>query len=218
MANLLSIRNLVKSYNRKILNNLHLELEENDYLSIVGPSGSGKSTLMNIIGLLEPYDGGEYLFNNIKITTEKQRCQVRRESIGFIFQSFHLLPTLTVKENIFLPFQYNSKENLEYEKLVDRLKISHLSNQFPDELSGGERQRVAIARALITNPKLLLADEPTGNLDGVNRDQVLRILAEEHVKGKAIILITHDDEAAALATRQAELKEGKLYEKRRVRT
>lgn len=213
MKTLLKIANLTKRYgSRTILDNLDFQLNEGEFASIVGASGAGKSTLMNIIGLLEEYNEGAYTFKEKKIVTELDKSLVRRNEIGYIFQAFHLLPTLTAKENIFLPFHYNHKKGADFEDLSERLQIQHLLDQFPDQLSGGEKQRVAIARALIIEPTLLLADEPTGNLDLKNRDIVLQILKEEHKKGKAVLLITHDPQAAQVAETRYRLDKGALHE------
>ena len=210
--NLLEIKGLHKAYDRKILNGIDLSLRRGEYVSIVGASGAGKSTLMNIVGLLEPFDSGDYIYDGKKISSEKERSVIRKNEIGFIFQSFHLLPTMTTRENILLPCMYSTKVALDLDQIAERLAISHLFHQYPDQLSGGERQRVAIARCLITDPRLLLADEPTGNLDPENRDRVLEILREEHRKGKSVILITHDLQAAAQSERTCLLREGKLHE------
>ncbi|UUM11384.1 ABC transporter ATP-binding protein [Proteiniclasticum sp. QWL-01] len=210
--NLLEIKGLHKAYDRKILNGIDLSLRRGEYVSIVGASGAGKSTLMNIVGLLEPFDSGDYIYDGKKISSEKERSVIRKNEIGFIFQSFHLLPTMTTRENILLPCMYSTKVPLDLDQIAERLAISHLFHQYPDQLSGGERQRVAIARCLITDPRLLLADEPTGNLDPENRDRVLEILREEHRKGKSVILITHDLQAAAQSERTCLLREGKLHE------
>jgi len=210
--NLLEIKGLHKAYDRKILNGIDLSLRRGEYVSIVGASGAGKSTLMNIVGLLEPFDSGDYIYDGKKISSEKERSVIRKNEIGFIFQSFHLLPTMTTRENILLPCMYSTKVTLDLDQIAERLAISHLFHQYPDQLSGGERQRVAIARCLITDPRLLLADEPTGNLDPENRDRVLEILREEHRKGKSVILITHDLQAAAQSERTCLLREGKLHE------
>lgn len=210
--NLLEIKGLHKAYDRKILNGIDLSLRRGEYVFIVGASGAGKSTLMNIVGLLEPFDSGDYIYDGKKISSEKERSVIRKNEIGFIFQSFHLLPTMTTRENILLPCMYSTKVPLDLDQIAERLAISHLFHQYPDQLSGGERQRVAIARCLITDPRLLLADEPTGNLDPENRDRVLEILREEHRKGKSVILITHDLQAAAQSERTCLLREGKLHE------
>ncbi|MFB0957395.1 MAG: ABC transporter ATP-binding protein [Clostridiaceae bacterium] len=210
--NLLEIKGLHKAYDRTILNGIDLSLRRGEYVSIVGASGAGKSTLMNIVGLLEPFDSGDYIYDGKKISSEKERSVIRKNEIGFIFQSFRLLPTMTTRENILLPCMYSTKVPLDLDQIAERLAISHLFHQYPDQLSGGERQRVAIARCLITDPRLLLADEPTGNLDPENRDRVLEILREEHRKGKSVILITHDLQAAAQSERTCLLREGKLHE------
>ncbi|PKK40453.1 ABC transporter ATP-binding protein [Clostridiaceae bacterium JG1575] len=209
---LLDLKGINKSYDRSILRGLNLTVGEGEYVSIIGTSGAGKSTLMNIIGLIEPFDNGTYRFRGQTIGTERKRCYVRQNEIGFIFQSFHLLPTLNVRENIYLPCQYSAKKPQSADRLMDRLQIKHLLHQFPDQLSGGERQRVAICRALLLQPSLLLADEPTGNLDSENRDRVLLIIDEEHQQGKAVIIITHDPIVAQRAQRQLILEGGQFRE------
>lgn len=209
---LLVIENLCKSFDRPILKNLSLKVHEGEYVSVTGPSGCGKSTLMNILGLMEPYDSGSYLYRDKAIVTEADRCRVRSGEIGFIFQAYHLLPTLTVEENIVLPSMYSKKTPRPLEPLMEELGIMSLRSKFPSQLSGGEKQRVAIARAIRMSPDLLLADEPTGNLDRKNRDIVLELLEKEHKKGSAILLITHDPEAALLAETRYRLEGGQLHE------
>lgn len=193
----IKIRHLKKSFHRPVLQDINLEVTNDSYITIVGKSGSGKSTLLNILGLVEGYDAGEYVFNGTLIHNFVDYSRLRLENIGFIFQSYNLIPTLNCKENILLPTLYNSKSNSQsFDEFVELLDIGPLLNQKVTTLSGGEKQRVAIARALILDPCLILADEPTGNLDPKNRDIIFRLLQSEHEKGRGVILITHDSDAA----------------------
>ena len=193
----LKLEHIQKSYTRPVLTDINLTVTNDSYVTIVGKSGSGKSTLLNILGMVEGYDGGEYLFNRTKIRNYMDYSQLRLENIGFIFQSYNLIPTLSCKENIMLPTMYNRRNAVQdFDELVDLLDIGPLLSQRVTTLSGGEKQRVAIARALILDPCLILADEPTGNLDPKNRDLIMKLLRREHEKGRGIILITHDMEIA----------------------
>lgn len=209
----LCISHLQKSYARPVLTDINLTVTNDTYITIVGKSGSGKSTLLNILGLVEGYDAGEYVFNGTKIRNFVDYSRLRLENIGFIFQSYNLIPTLSCKENILLPTLYSSKSNPQsFDELVALLDIGPLLNQKVTTLSGGEKQRVAIARALILDPCLILADEPTGNLDPKNRDIIFRLLQSEHEKGRGIILITHDSDAAKQGKTTFTLVEGKLVD------
>ena len=205
------LSHLQKSYLRPVLTDINLTVTNDSYITIVGKSGSGKSTLLNILGLVEGYDGGEYVFNGTLIRNFVDYSSLRLENIGFIFQSYNLIPTLSCKENILLPTLYNSKSNSQtLDELVELLDIGPLLGQKVTTLSGGEKQRVAIARALILNPCLILADEPTGNLDPKNRDIIFRLLQREHEKGRGIILITHDSDAAKQSKTAYTLLDGRL--------
>lgn len=209
----LALKHLQKSYTRPVLTDVNLEITNDSYATIVGRSGSGKSTLLNILGLVEGYDGGEYVFNGELIRNFMDYSRLRLENIGFIFQSYNLIPTLSCKENILLPTLYNRRscnEVQNFDELVELLDIGPLLSQRVTTLSGGEKQRVAIARALILDPCLILADEPTGNLDPKNRDMILRLLHREHEKGRGIILITHDMEIANEADTIYILRDGIL--------
>ena len=207
----LRLSHIRKAYLRPVLTDIGLEADNDSYLAVVGKSGSGKSTLLNILGLLESFDGGEYLFNGKRLRPDADYAALRRRNIGFIFQSYHLIPTLTVRENILLPTLYQPRGGRgSLEELVSLLELERLLEQRVTTLSGGEKQRVGIARALILDPCLLLADEPTGNLDPQNRKTVLRLLAEEHKKGRAVILITHDEAAAAEASAVLRMENGTL--------
>lgn len=207
----LRLEHIQKSYLRPVLTDINLHVTNDSYITIMGKSGSGKSTLLNILGLVEGYDGGSYTFNGTKIRNDTDYAKLRLENIGFIFQSYNLIPTLSCKENILLPTMYNRKKQTQnFDELVELLDIGPLLGQKVTTLSGGEKQRVAIARALILDPCLILADEPTGNLDAKNRELIFRLLKREHEKGRGILLITHDDDTAAQADTRYNLIGGKL--------
>lgn len=207
----IQISHLQKSYLRPVLTDVNLHITNDSYITIVGKSGSGKSTLLNILGLVEGYDAGEYIFNGTRIVNGIDYSRLRLENIGFIFQSYNLIPTLSCKENILLPTLYNrKKQTQDFDELVELLDIGPLLGQRVTTLSGGEKQRVAIARALILDPCLILADEPTGNLDPKNREMIFKLLRREHEKGRGILMITHDADTAAQADRQYTLISGKL--------
>lgn len=207
----IQLSHLQKSYLRPVLTDINLTVTNDSYITIVGKSGSGKSTLLNILGLVEGYDAGEYVFNGTLIRNFVDYSRLRLENIGFIFQSYNLISTLSCKENILLPTLYNSKSSSQsLDELVELLDIGPLLDQKVTTLSGGEKQRVAIARALILDPCLILADEPTGNLDPKNRDIIFRLLQREHEKGRGIILITHDSDAAKQGKTAYTLLDGRL--------
>lgn len=208
----LELRHIQKSYLRPVLSDVNLAVTNDSYVTIVGKSGSGKSTLLNILGLVESYDRGEYWFNGKLIRSGIDYARLRLENIGFIFQSYNLIPTLSCKENILLPTLYNRhNQEQNFEELVELLDLGPLLSQRVTTLSGGEKQRVAIARALILDPCLILADEPTGNLDPKNRDIIMNLLRHEHEKGRGIILITHDMEIAKQADAVYLLDGGMLH-------
>lgn len=207
----LELKHLKKSYLRPVLTDVNLRITHDDYVTIVGKSGSGKSTMLNILGLVEGYDSGEYRFNGQLIRNGLDYSKLRLENIGFIFQSYNLIPTLSCRENILLPTLYNRRNAVQdFDELVELLDLGPLLGQRVTTLSGGEKQRVAIARALILDPCLILADEPTGNLDPKNRDLIMDLLRREHEKGRGIILITHDMEVAQQADTVYLLQGGKL--------
>ena len=207
----LELKHLQKSYLRPVLTDVNLHVTNDSYVTIVGKSGSGKSTLLNILGLVEGYDSGEYHFNGTLIRNYMDYARLRLENIGFIFQSYNLIPTLSCKENILLPTIYNRRNAVQdFDKLVTLLELEPLLSQRVTTLSGGEKQRVAIARALILDPCLILADEPTGNLDPRNRDLIMNLLRREHEKGRGVILITHDMEVARSADTVYMLRDGTL--------
>lgn len=198
------------------LNYIEFSVQSGEFVAIMGPSGCGKSTLLNIIGLLDTPSAGEYYFMNNEVSQykESQRTNLRKGNIGFIFQSFNLIDELTVFENVELPLLYlrmSSKERKEkIEKVLERMQILHRKNHFPQQLSGGQQQRVAIARAVVTNPGLILADEPTGNLDSANGNEVLKLLEELNQNGTTIVMVTHSPAHAEKAHRIVKLFDGRI--------
>ena len=211
----LNLEHLSKSYTRPVLTDVNLTVTNKSYITIIGRSGSGKSTLLNILGLVEGYNGGAYMFNGIKIRNDTDYARLRLENIGFIFQSYNLIPTLSCRENILLPTLYNRRNRCQdFEELTKLLELEPLLSQRVNTLSGGEKQRVAIARALILDPCLILADEPTGNLDPQNRDIILNLLQHEHENGRAVVMITHDIDVAKNANTVLQIKNGKLLQQK----
>ena len=198
------------------LRNVNLGVEAGDYLSIMGPSGSGKSTLLNIIGLLDRPTSGQYWFEGQDVTAldDVQQSHIRQRKIGFIFQFFHLIPRLTAAENITLPLMLAGMAQSERQKAVDKLAsdfgLADRMHHRPDELSGGQRQRVAIARATIMHPAILLADEPTGNLDRATGREVIHLLEELHHNGVALVIVTHDPDLGGRAHRQLKMLDGEI--------
>lgn len=198
------------------LRGIDLTVERGDYLAIIGPSGSGKSTMLNTLGLLDRPSTGTFLFEGIDVAglSEDERAGLRARAIGFVFQSFHLMPTRTVLENVMLAGTYAGLSRDEREPLarraLERVGLSHRIDFTPNTLSGGERQRVAIARAVCTSPRLLLADEPTGNLDRANSESVMRLFDELSADGLTIVMITHDEAVAQAAGRRVRINDGEL--------
>lgn len=198
------------------LRDINLEIAYGEFVAVMGPSGCGKSTLLNILGLLDNPTSGYYQFNSTEVARlkERQRTFFRKGNIGFVFQSFNLIDELSVYENVELPLIYlkmKSQERREkVAKVLERMKIGHRSKHFPQQLSGGQQQRVAIARAVVSNPKLILADEPTGNLDSKNGDEVMNLLAELNREGTSIIMVTHSDHDAGFAHRTINLFDGEV--------
>ena len=198
------------------LNNVSLEIKEGEFVAIMGPSGCGKSTLLNILGLLDNPSGGEYYLNGTDVSkfTEAQRTNLRKGVIGFVFQSFNLIDELNVYENIELPLLYMgipaSERKKRVEEAMNRMAIAHRVKHFPQQLSGGQQQRVAIARAVVTNPKLILADEPTGNLDSKNGAEVMQLLTELNKEGTTIVMVTHSKHDASFAHRVINLFDGSI--------
>ena len=198
------------------LNKVSIEVKEGDFGAIMGPSGCGKSTLLNILGLLDNPTSGEYYLNGIEVSryTEAQRTKLRKGIIGFVFQSFNLIDELNVYENIELPLLYMGVSAAERKKKVqeamERMAIVHREKHFPQQLSGGQQQRVAIARAVVANPKLILADEPTGNLDSKNGQEVMNLLSELNKEGTTIVMVTHSQHDAGFASRTINLFDGQV--------
>ncbi|EAL5962903.1 ABC transporter ATP-binding protein [Campylobacter jejuni] len=211
---LIKINNLNKEFGKvKALNNINLSVYEGEWLAIMGPSGSGKSTLLNILSLMDTPSSGEYILDNdnLEQMDEEQKITLRREKIGLVFQQFHLIPYLNALENVMLSQYYHSSVDEEDAKMVlEKVGLSHRLTHLPSQLSGGEQQRVCIARALINNPELLLADEPTGNLDEANEKIVLQTLQKLKNEGKTIVLITHNPDLAKFADRTLILQHGVL--------
>jgi len=198
------------------LNKVNLEVEYGEFVAIMGPSGCGKSTLLNILGLLDNPSGGELHFMDHEVSgyTERKRTNLRKANIGFVFQSFNLIDELNVYENVELPLLYLNKPNSErkqrVEEVLDRMKMSHRKKHFPQQLSGGQQQRVAIARAVVANPKLILADEPTGNLDSAHGEEVMNLLQQLNNEGTTIIMVTHSPSDAEKAHRIVQLFDGQI--------
>jgi putative ABC transport system ATP-binding protein len=202
------------------LHNINFEVRKGEFVAIMGPSGCGKSTLLNILGLLDNANSGEYFFDGIETSkfNERQSSNLRKGNIGFIFQSFNLIDELTVYENVELPLIALNvpmlKRKNRVEEILDYMRIGHRRSHFPRQLSGGQQQRVAVARALITNPKLILADEPTGNLDSSNGEQVMQLLEQMNADGTTIVMVTHSTDHAERAHRVVNLFDGQLVMER----
>ncbi|MES0326877.1 MAG: ABC transporter ATP-binding protein [Gammaproteobacteria bacterium] len=198
------------------LDDVCLDIKDGEYISIMGPSGSGKSTLLNAIGLLDQLNEGRYFLDGADVTelTELEQSRVRREKIGFVFQTFHLIPRLTAAENVALPLILAGVDHAEREQRVNEalesLSLSNRSHHRPDQLSGGQKQRVAIARAVVTKPVVLLADEPTGNLDHASGIEVINILEKLNQQGITLLLVTHDIELGVRAHRIIHMMDGKV--------
>jgi len=198
------------------LNQVSFEVAQGEFVAIMGPSGCGKSTLLNIIGLLDNPSGGEFYFNGVEVSKfkEKQRTNMRKSNIGFVFQSFNLIDELTVFENVELPLLYmsvpSSERKRKVEEVLERMKISHRKKHFPQQLSGGQQQRVAIARAVVANPKVILYDEPTGNLDSANGEEVMSLLTQLNNEGTTIVMVTHSPSDAEKAHRIVQLFDGHI--------
>lgn len=198
------------------LNKVTMTVNEGEYVAVMGPSGCGKSTLLNILGLLDNPTSGSYVFNGTEVANLKERDRTifRKGNIGFVFQSFNLIDELTVYENVELPLIYLKMKSGERKKSVEdvlaRMKIGHRAKHFPQQLSGGQQQRVAIARAVVANPKLILADEPTGNLDSKNGIEVINLLSELNKEGTTIIMVTHSERDAGYAHRIVNLFDGQV--------
>lgn len=219
MEELISIRNLKKTYKIgdeiiEALKDVSLTIYKNEYVALMGPSGSGKSTLMNMLGCLDSPTSGEYILNSLSVATmsDNQLAEVRNKEIGFVFQTFNLLPRASTLDNVALPLVYAGLPKEQREKkakeVLESVGLGNRMNHKPNELSGGQRQRVAIARALVNNPAIILADEPTGNLDSKTSVEIMGLFEEIHKKGNTIILVTHEEDIALHAHRIVRLKDG----------
>jgi putative ABC transport system ATP-binding protein len=196
------------------LNKLNVEVKTGEFVAVMGPSGCGKSTLLNILGMLDDADSGSYKFNDIEIAgfSERKRAQLRKHNLGFVFQSFNLIDELTVYENVELPLIYtkvsSSTRKSRVEEVLDKMQIMHRRNHFPQQLSGGQQQRVAVARAVVNKPKLILADEPTGNLDSKNGIEVMQLLTDLNDQGTTIVMVTHSEHDARYSHRIIRMLDG----------
>jgi len=216
---MIKITNLEKYYSTEeiktiALNKLSFEVKKGEFIAVMGPSGCGKSTLLNIIGMLDDSDGGSYKFNGEEVInySERKRANLRKHNIGFVFQSFNLIDQLTVYENVELPLIYTGMKKAERKKKVhevlEKMQIMHRRKHFPQQLSGGQQQRVAVARAVVNDPKLILADEPTGNLDSSNGNEVMELLTDLNNQGTTIIMVTHSEHDAKFSHRIIRMLDG----------
>lgn len=223
MPKLIEIDNVFKIYNQgenevRALDGISLNIDRGEFVAIVGQSGSGKSTFMNLVGLLDIQTSGKYLLDgeDVMFLEDDKLSEIRNKQIGFIFQGFNLIPSLTAQANVELPLIYRGMKAEERHKLsvdaLERVGLSNRKDHLPSEMSGGQQQRVAIARAVAARPPIILADEPTGNLDSRSGEEVMRILTELHSEGKTIILITHDNEVAQRASRIVKIHDGQIVE------
>ncbi len=205
------------------LNEVNLDIAEGEFVSVMGPSGCGKSTLLNVLGMIDSPSGGTYHFNGAEVggLSERKRANVRKHNLGFVFQSFNLIDELTVYENIELPMIYTNvpaaQRKQRVEELLEGMNIMHRRNHFPQQLSGGQQQRVAVARAVVNKPKLILADEPTGNLDSANGDEVMKILADLNAAGTTILMVTHSQYCAEFGNRIIRMLDGQVVTENVVR-
>jgi len=223
MSSLMKVINVSKIYDLgseviTALNNVNIEIYKGEFISIIGKSGSGKSTLMHILGLLDTPTSGEIILNgqNTKGMKEKELAKIRNKEIGFVFQSFNLLQRTTTLDNVMLPLKYSDIPSYMWRKKgLDMLKMMGLENRLhnkSNELSGGQKQRVAIARALINDPSIILADEPTGNLDSKTGDEIIELFSDLHKQGRTVVIVTHNEEIADLAQRKIIIKDGEVIE------
>jgi putative ABC transport system ATP-binding protein len=198
------------------LNKISLNIKEHEFVAIMGPSGCGKSTLLNILGLLDDSTSGSFMFNGVEVSKfkESKRSDLRKANIGFVFQSFNLIDELTVYENVELPLIYNNVKSAErkilVEEALEKVQMMHRRKHFPSQLSGGQQQRVAVARAVVNSPKLILADEPTGNLDSKNGLEVMQLLSSLNEKGTTIVMVTHNEHDARYSHRIIHMLDGKM--------
>ncbi|MBK8492971.1 MAG: ABC transporter ATP-binding protein [Saprospirales bacterium] len=205
------------------LNEVDLEIKEGEFVAVMGPSGCGKSTLLNVLGMIDNPTGGDYFFNGEEIgqLPERKRSNIRKHNLGFVFQSFNLIDELTVFENIELPLLYTqvpaAQRKVRVEELLEGMNIMHRRNHFPQQLSGGQQQRVAVARAVVNKPKLILADEPTGNLDSANGDEVMKTLSDLNAEGTTILMVTHSQYCAEFGNRIIRMLDGQVVTENVVR-
>lgn len=216
---MIKITNLQKIYRTEevetiALNKLNMHVADGEFVAVMGPSGCGKSTLLNILGLLDDPDAGSFQFNGIEVAhfNERKRADLRKKNIGFVFQSFNLIDELTVFENVELPLIYLGVQGADrksrVEAVLDKMQIMHRRNHYPQQLSGGQQQRVAVARAVVNNPKLILADEPTGNLDSSNGNEVMQLLTDLNEQGTTIVMVTHSEHDARYSHRIIRMLDG----------
>jgi putative ABC transport system ATP-binding protein len=228
VSELIRIRDLAREYQMGeerilALQGVTLDIRRNEYVAIMGPSGSGKSTMMNLLGCLDTPTGGEYWLNGQEVSrlSDDQLARVRNREIGFVFQTFNLLPRATALHNVELPLVYAGARGRERREraaaALARVGLEHRMEHRPNELSGGQRQRVAIARALVNNPSILLADEPTGNLDSVTSEEIMRVFGDLHAAGQTVIMVTHEPDIAAHAERVVVLRDGRVESDRLTR-
>ena len=218
---MIKTKNLKKIYTTEevettALNNVNLEIQEGEYVAIMGPSGCGKSTLLNILGMIDKPSSGEYLFIGEEVSrySERRRAGLRKSNIGFVFQSFNLIDELTVFENVELPLLYlgysSSERKKRVNEVLEQMEIMARKNHFPQQLSGGQQQRVAVARAIVARPKLILADEPTGNLDSAHGEEVMKLIGELHESGTTVVMVTHSPAYAEYSHRLIHLFDGHI--------
>lgn len=217
---MLELKNITKSYKIgetiNAVNGVNLTLNDGEFVAIIGPSGCGKSTLLNVLGLLDAPDGGEYLINNERVDSLKsrQRARLRNHTFGFVFQSFNLLPRTSAYDNVMLPLMYRKGDhrNQKVTEILSNVGLLERKDSKPNQLSGGQQQRVAIARALITEPKVILADEPTGNLDTKTGLEIMELFKKIHSTGTTIVMVTHNNDLLKYATRIIKMKDGQIIE------
>lgn len=218
---MIKTKNLKKIYRTEevettALNHVNLDVKEGEYVAIMGPSGCGKSTLLNVLGMIDKSSGGEYFFLGEEVSkySERQRANLRKSNIGFVFQSFNLIDELTVFENVELPLLYlgfsSSERKKRVNEVLEQMEIMARKNHFPQQLSGGQQQRVAVARAVVARPKLILADEPTGNLDSAHGEEVMKLMSELHEAGTTIVMVTHSPAYAEYSHRVIHLFDGHI--------
>lgn len=224
---MISLHNIVKDYRSQAVENraldeVSLKIEEGEFVSVMGPSGCGKTTLLNLIGLLDTYDSGLFIFNHIDVAGlgEKEKVRLRKQHVGFVFQNFNLLEELSVYENVELPLVYLGVKGPErrsrVNQVLEQINMAHRKDHYPYQLSGGQQQRVAVGRAIITRPSLLLADEPTGNLDTVHGNEIMEMLTALNTQGTTIVMVTHSLHDAAYSQRIVRLLDGRVVAEKKL--